>query len=394
VYLHPRLEPILRRTLGVPLFQEQLMEMAVAVAGFSPAEADELRQAMAAKRSELRMMKLKSRFYSGMAENGITGSAADQLFDALAAFSNFGFPESHAVSFAHLVYCSAWLKVHYPAAFLVSMLNAQPLGFWSSQSLVADAQRHGVRVRRPDVNRSGVGASLEGDPDDPDVRLGLGDLRTIGEELATRVVEGAPWCDSSDLVRRAGLQQHHLEVFAAAGALDSFGATRRALAWSAGAAAQGTLDRLPGVVTGLKAPALPTTSEMERVADDMWSMGLTPEATAIALVRDYLNERGVTRADALIGAEGSRVLVAGVVTHRQHPETANGAVFINLEDETGHVNVIFSKGAWARWSVVARKSPALIIRGTLQRGQGTLALTAESVESLRLGATTPSRDWH
>ena len=394
VYLHPRLEPILRRTLGVPLFQEQLMEMAVAVAGFSPAEADELRQAMAAKRSELRMMKLKSRFYSGMAENGITGSAADQLFDALAAFSNFGFPESHAVSFAHLVYCSAWLKVHYPAAFLVSMLNAQPLGFWSSQSLVADAQRHGVRVRRPDVNRSGVGASLEGDPDDPDVRLGLGDLRTIGEELATRVVEGAPWCDSSDLVRRAGLQQHHLEVFAAAGALDSFGATRRALAWSAGAAAQGTLDRLPGVVTGLKAPALPATSEMERVADDMWSMGLTPEATAISLVRDYLNERGVTRADALIGAEGSRVLVAGVVTHRQHPETANGAVFINLEDETGHVNVIFSKGAWARWSVVARKSPALMIRGMLQRGQGTLALTAESVESLQLGATTPSRDWH
>jgi error-prone DNA polymerase len=393
-YLHPRLEPILRRTLGVPLFQEQLMEMAVAVAGFSPAEADELRQAMAAKRSELRMMKLKSRFYSGMAENGITGPAADQLFDALAAFANFGFPESHAVSFAHLVYCSAWLKVHYPAAFLVSMLNAQPLGFWSSQSLVADAQRHGVRVRRPDVNRSGVGASLEGDPDDPDVRLGLGDLRTIGEELATRVVAGAPWRDSSDLVRRAGLQQHHLEVFTAAGALDSFGVTRRALAWSAGAAAQGTLDRLPGVVTGLEAPALPATSEMERVADDMWSMGLTPEATAIALVRDYLNERGVTRADALIGAEGSRVLVAGVVTHRQHPETANGAVFINLEDETGHVNVIFSKGAWARWSLVARKSPALMIRGTLQRGQGTLALTAESVETLRLGATTPSRDWH
>jgi error-prone DNA polymerase len=393
-YLHPRLEPILRRTLGVPLFQEQLMEMAVAVAGFSPAEADELRQAMAAKRSELRMMKLKSRFYAGMALNGIEGAPADQLFDALAAFSNFGFPESHAVSFAHLVYCSAWLKVHYPAAFLVSMLNAQPLGFWSTQSLVADAQRHGVRVARPDVNISGVEATLEGASDDPDVRLGLSDLRSIGEDFATRIVEGAPWRDSSDLVRRAGAQQHHLEVLAAAGALDSFGATRRALAWSAGAAAQGTSDRLPGVVTGLCAPELPATSEMERVADDLWSMGLTPDATAIALVRDYLNERGVTRADALIGAEGSRVSVAGVVTHRQHPETANGAVFINLEDETGHVNVIFSKGAWARWSLVARKSPALMIRGTLQRGQGTLALTAESVEALRLGATTPSRDWH
>jgi len=393
-YLHPRLEPILRRTLGVPLFQEQLMEMAVAIAGFSPAEADELRQAMAAKRSELRMMRLKSRFYAGMAANGITGAPADQLFDALAAFSNFGFPESHSVSFAHLVYCSAWIKHHYPAAFLVSLLNAQPMGFWSPQSLVADAQRHGVTVERPDVDASGVGATLEGSSEAPVVRLGLGSLRTIGTELATRIVEGAPWCDSSDLVRRAGAQQHHLEVLAAAGALDSFNASRRALTWAAGAAAQGTVDRLPGVVTGLRAPALPATSAMERVADDLWSMGLTPEATrSIALVRSSLDERGVTRADALMGAEGSRVLVAGVVTHRQHPETANGAVFMNLEDETGHVNVIFSKGAWARWRSVAKSSPALVIRGSLQRGQGTMALSAEFVEALKLGATAPSRDW-
>ena len=392
-YLHPRLEPILRRTLGVPLFQEQLMEMAVAIAGFSPAEADELRQAMAAKRSELRMMKLKSRFYAGMAANGVTGVAADQLFDALSAFSNFGFPESHSVSFAHLVYCSAWLKHHYPAAFLVSLLNAQPMGFWSPQSLVADAQRHGVVVRRPDVNRSSVGAVLEGSTQRPVARLGLGALHSVGSELAARIVEGAPWRDAQDLVRRAGVQQHHLEVLAAAGALDSFGASRRAQAWSAGAAAQATPDRLPGVVTGLVAPELPAASEMERVADDLWSMGLTPEATAIALVRDDLNLRGVTRAEALFAVESSRVVVAGVVTHRQHPETANGAVFVNLEDETGHVNVIFSKGAWARWSVVARRSPALLIRGSLQRGQGVVSLSAEFVEPLRLGATAPSRDW-
>ncbi len=392
-YLHPRLEPILHRTLGVPLFQEQLMEMAVAIAGFSPAEADELRQAMAAKRSELRMMKLKSRFYAGMAQNGIVGAPADQLFDALSAFANFGFPESHAVSFAHLVYCSAWIKHHYPAAFLVSLLNAQPLGFWSPQSLVADAQRHGVTVHRPDVNSSAVGATLEGPPEDPVVRLGLGALRTIGTELATSIVGGAPWRDSQDLVRRAGVQQHHLEVLAAAGALDSFGTSRRALTWSAGAAAQGTVDRLPGVVTGLRAPELPTTSEMERVADDLWAMGLTPEATAMALIRGELNGRGVTRADALFAVESARVVVAGVVTHRQHPETANGAVFLNLEDETGHVNVIFSKGAWARWSSVARGSPALLIRGSLQRGQGSVALSAEFVEPLALGATTPSRDW-
>jgi error-prone DNA polymerase len=392
-YLHPRLEPILRRTLGVPLFQEQLMEMAVAIAGFSPAEADELRQAMAAKRSELRMMKLKSRFYAGMAANGVTGAAADQLFDALSAFANFGFPESHSVSFAHLVYCSAWLKHHYPAAFLVSLLNAQPMGFWSPQSLVADAQRHGVVVRRPDVNRSSVGAVLEGSSQRPVARLGLGALHSVGSELASRIVEGAPWRDAQDLVRRAGVQQHHLEVLAAAGALDSFGASRRAQAWSAGAAAQATPDRLPGVVTGLVAPELPAASEMERVADDLWAMGLTTEATAIALVRDELNLRGVTRADALFAVESSRVVVAGVVTHRQHPETANGAVFVNLEDETGHVNVIFSKGAWARWSVVARRSPALLIRGSLQRGQGVVSLSAEFVEPLRLGATAPSRDW-
>jgi len=392
-YLHPRLEPILHRTLGVPLFQEQLMEMAVAVAGFSPAEADELRQAMAAKRSELRMMKLKSRFYAGMKENGITDAAADQLFDALAAFANFGFPESHSVSFAHLVYCSAWIKVHYPAAFLVSLLNAQPMGFWSPQSLVADAQRHGVRVLRPDVNVSGSGASLKGTPQHPLVRLGLGDVRSIGTELAERVVAGAPWASSDDLVRRGGLQQHHLEALAAAGALDAFGSSRRALAWSAAAAAQSLPDRLPGVVTGAVAPTLPKVSEMERVADDLWSMGLTTEATAIALVREALTARGVTRASALVAAESRRVVVAGVVTHRQHPETVNGAVFVNLEDETGHVNVIFSKGAWARWSTVARNTPALMIRGSLERGQGTITLTAEYVEALELGATTPSRDW-
>ena len=392
-YLHPRLEPILARTLGVPLFQEQLMEMAVAVAGFSPAEADELRQAMAAKRSELRMLKLKSRFYAGMATNGITGSGADELFDALAAFANFGFPESHSVSFAHLVYCSAWIKVHYPAAFLAALLNAQPMGFWSPQSLVADAQRHAVHVLRPDVNTSRVEATLEGSREDPQVRLGLGALRSIGRELAARIVQGAPWANTQDLVRRAGCQQQHLEALAASGALDCFGPTRRALVWSAGAAAQGTSDRLEGVVTGLDAPDLPRTTEMERVADDLWSLGLTPEATAMALVRSELDRRGVARAATLASVESARVTVAGVVTHRQHPETANGAVFLNLEDETGHVNVIFSKGAWTRWSSLARHSPALVIRGSLQRGQGTLALAAESVEPLRLGAVTPSRDW-
>jgi len=393
-YMHPRLEPILRRTLGVPLFQEQLMEMAVAVAGFSPAEADELRQAMAAKRSEIRMVKLKSRFYAGMAENGITGENADHLYQALAAFANFGFPESHSVSFAHLVYCSAWIKHHYPAAFLVALLNAQPLGFWSPQSLVADAQRHGVHVLRPDVNCSKVGACLENNNDEAWVRLGLRGVRSVGTSLAQAIVDGAPWRDSEDLVRRAGAQQQHLEALASAGALDCFGSSRRALTWSAGAAAQGTPDRLAGVVTGSTAPQLRAPSELERVADDLWSMGLTPDAGAIAIVRPLLDQRGVVKASSLLAAESKRVSVAGIVTHRQHPETARGAVFINLEDETGHVNVIFSKGAWARWRETARHSPALVVRGSLERGQGTLALLAESVEALEIRALAPpSRDF-
>ena len=393
-YLHPRLEPILKRTLGVPLFQEQLMEMAVAVAGFSPAEADELRQAMASKRSEIRMMKLKSRFYAGMAQNGIVGEPADELFHALSAFANFGFPESHAVSFAHLVYCSAWIKVYYPECFLVSLLNAQPMGFWSPQSLVADAKRHGVTVLRPDVNRSSTGAQTERYEDRWAVRLGLASVRGIGTEVAERIVAGAPWQSQNDLVRRAQLQQSHLEALASAGALDEFGSSRRALIWSAGAASQGTEDRLEGVVTGLEAPALTTPSPVERVADDLWSLGLTTEATAIELIRDELSAREVVTASSLTTSNARRVTVAGVVTHRQRPETARGAVFLNLEDETGHVNVVFSKGAWVRWREMADGSPALIIRGTLERGQGTLNLTAEFVEPLALGATAPSRDWH
>jgi error-prone DNA polymerase len=393
-YLHPRLEPILRRTLGVPLFQEQLMEMAVAVAGFSPAEADELRQAMAAKRSEIRMLRLKSRFYAGMAAHGITGAPADQLFQALSAFANFGFPESHSVSFAHLVYCSAWIKLHYPAAFLVALLNAQPLGFWSPQSLLADAQRHGVVVQRPHVNHSRAGASLSGEPDAPTVRLGLGAVRGIGPVLAAAIADGAPWASLEDLVRRGGCRQDHLEALAAAGALDGFAPSRRALAWVAGAAAQATPERLAGVVTGGVAPPLAPPTALERVADDLWAMGLTPEVTAMALVRADLDARGVVRANALAGAEGERVTVAGVVTHRQHPETARGAVFVNLEDETGHVNVIFSRGAWARWRTLARREPALVVRGRLERGQGTLALVAESVEALSLAAPAPpSRDF-
>ncbi len=399
-YLHPLLEPILKRTLGVPLFQEQLMEMAVAIAGFSAADADELRQAMAAKRSAARMEKMRVRLYEGMAERGVEGPVADQIFAALAAFANFGFPESHSVSFAYLVYSSSWLKLHYPAAFTAGLLNSQPMGFWSPQSLVADARRHGVQVRRPHVNHSEVGASLEaGACGEAVVRLGLASVRGMGEATAGRIVSGRPWTGGEDLVRRAEVTRAQLETLAAAGALDTdahaTASSRRRLLWAAGAAAQSTSDRLPGIVVGVEAPTLPEPSLYDAVGDDLWALGLAPERTAMHLARERLEAMGVVVAEDLLHrSDGERVTVAGAVTHRQHPETAHGAVFVNLEDETGHVNVVFSRGAWARWKVVALYAPVLLIRGRLQLGQGTVSLTAERVEALVVGTPVPaSRDF-
>jgi error-prone DNA polymerase len=399
-YLHPLLEPILKRTLGVPLFQEQLMEMAVAIAGFSAADADELRQAMAAKRSAARMEKMRVRLYEGMAERGVEGPVADQVFAALAAFANFGFPESHSVSFAYLVYSSSWMKLHYPAAFTAGLLNSQPMGCWSPQSLVADARRHGVQVRRPHVNHSEVRASLEAVAcGEAVLRLGLASVRGVGQAAAERIVSGRPWAGGEDLVRRAEVTRAQLETLAAAGALDAdahaTAASRRRLLWAAGAAAQGTPDRLPGMVVGTEAPPLPEPTLYDAVGDDLWALGLAPERTAMHLARERLEAMGVVVAEDLLGRmDGERVTVAGVVTHRQHPETAHGAVFVNLEDETGHVNVVFSRGAWARWKAVALYAPVLLIRGRLQVGQGTVSLTAERVEALVVGTAVPaSRDF-
>ncbi len=395
-YLHPLMEPALRRTLGVPLFQEQLMQIAVDVAGFTPVEADELRQAMSAKRSDARMERLRDRLFAGMEKKGVSDEAATRVYDSLRAFASFGFPESHSIAFAHLVYSSAWMKVHYPAAFTAGLLNAQPMGFWSPQSLVADAQRHGVDVRRPDVNRSRAGASLE--EGGTAIRLGLGSLRGIGDDTAKRIEEGRPWESMEDLVRRAGVTRPQLETLATAGALRFLSgkeeAGRRSLLWTAGAAAQATPDRLPGIVTGAEAPRLPIPTAMEDVADDLWSIGVTPDGTAIELLRPELKERGVVTAADLTDHQGrSRVTVAGVVTHRQQPESAKGAVFLNLEDETGMVNVICSKGAWVRWRSVARRSPALVVRGTVEREHGAVALVAERIEALAVGPAPASRDF-
>jgi error-prone DNA polymerase len=384
-YLHPLLEPCLARTLGVPLFQEQLMQMAIDVAGFSGAEADRLRQAIGSKRSHRRMEQLRDRFYAGMATNGITGEVADQIFDKLAAFANFGFPESHSVSFAFLVYASAWLKLYHPAAFTAGLLNAQPMGFWSPMTIVADARRHGVSVLGVDVNTSAAMATLE----DGAVRLGLSSVRSIGSDLALALEAGQPYTSMEDVVRRAGVTQAQLEALATAGA---FGSQRRAALWTAGAVAQARADRLPGVVTGALSPVLPGMSEVEETVADLWALGLSPGHHPVEFVRPAL--RGVLRASDLAAAvKDSMVWVAGVVTHRQRPATAQGITFVNLEDETGLINVICSREVWARHRRVARSAPALVVHGRLERVDEVVNIVADRIERLDLAGRTKSRDF-
>jgi error-prone DNA polymerase len=395
-YLHPLLEPSLEKTLGVPLFQEQLMQMAIDVAGFTGAESDQLRQAMGSKRSGERMERLRARLYEGMAARGITGDVADAIYEKLAAFANFGFPESHSVSFAYLVYASAWLKHHYPAAFCAALLNAQPMGFWSPKTLVADARRHGVEVRRADVNASPAQATLEvaAEPDRPAVRLGLEYVRTIGLEMAERIAAGRPYADMEDLVRRTGVTRAQLEALATAGALPD--RTRREALWAAGAVSQATPDRLDGVVVGARAPTLPDMTMSEEMAADLWATGMSPTGDPIELVRDQLDAWGATTAAGLADAEpDSRVLVGGVVTHRQRPATAQGTTFLNLEDETGLINVICSKGAWSRYRQAARSAPALLVRGRLERVEGVVNVVADRISALSLtvGSSRPSRDF-
>jgi error-prone DNA polymerase len=432
-YLHPLLERSLRKTLGVPLFQEQLMQMAVDVAGFTAAEADQLRQAMGAKRSSERMERLRGRLYAGMAERGITGDVADRIYEKLAAFANFGFPESHSVSFAYLVYASAWLKLHHPAAFLAALLNAQPMGFWSPNTLVADARRHGVVVRGPDVNHSAATATLEpaeggegggageregrgageregGEPGSPvgrrssgrqpapaggwGVRLGLGYVRSLGEEVAERIADGRPYASMADLVRRTGVGEGHVEALATAGAFGSLGLERRSALWAAGAVAQARADRLPGTAVGAEAPRLPGMSPVELSAADLWATGLSGDSHPVQFARERLDELGAVPADGLAAVPpGTRVLVGGVVTHRQRPATAGGTTFLNIEDETGLINVICSRGVWARYRRVGRSAAALLVRGRLERAEGVINLVADQLKPLPLSATTRSRDF-
>lgn len=365
------------------------MQMAIDVAGFSAAESDQLRQAMGSKRSVEKMERLKARLYAGMAERGITGEVADAIWDKLVAFANFGFPESHSVSFAYLVYSSAWLKHHYPSAFCAGLLDGQPMGFWSPQTLVSDARRHGVEVRRPDVNASAARSRLEPSRSSAGaaaVRLGLTYVRGIGEALAERIAAGRPYRDMEDVISRTGITRPQAEALATAGAFECFGLSRRSALWSAGAVASATgSSRLRGLVTGADAPALPGLTAVEANQADLWATGLSPDSYPTEFIREHLAAAGVVTAAGLAEVpSGARVAVAGVVTHRQRPATAQGVVFINLEDETGLINVVCSAGAWVRYRRVARSSPALVVQGRLERVESVVNVAAERIHPLTL----------
>ncbi|MFC6355599.1 error-prone DNA polymerase [Luethyella okanaganae] len=436
-YLHPSVKPVLERTLGVPLFQEQLMQMAMVIGGCTAEDADQLRRAMGSKRGVEKIGRLKDKLYAGMAANGITEEVADNVYGKIEAFANFGFAESHSLSFALLVYASSWLKLHYPAAFLAALLRAQPMGFYSPQTLTADAQRHGVEVRRPDILRSTVHASLElhdgvsagptGRPEcldriqppvpkdfdrsTPDetgahrrdaafvVRLGLADVTSIGVPLAERIVDeresGGPYASMADVARRVGLNTEQLEALATAGAFGSLGLERRESLWVAGDAAQNRASYLEGSVVFVQPPLLPMLSEAEQMSYDLWATGISPGDHPIRHVRKALGERGVVPIDRLTTAEsGRRVEVGGVVTHRQRPATASGITFINIEDETGILNVIAGVGVWNRYRKIARESPALLVRGILERSDdGVVNLVADRFETLGVAARIRSRDF-
>ena len=397
-YLHPLLEKSLGKTLGVPLFQEQLMQMAIDVAGFTPSEADQLRQAMGSKRSHAKMEKLRLRLFHGMKENGIVGEIADTIFRKMEAFASYGFPESHSVSFAYLVYASAYIKYHEPAIFCAALLNAQPMGFWSPHSLARDARRHGVEVLTPCINASQASASLVESATSTSglaVRMGLSAVRGVSSSLAQKMQDAQPFESMEHVVRAVPeLSTAHLEAFATAGAFNVFGTQRRSALWAAGAVAQSRPTRLEGITVGNTAPALPGMEPIEEAVADLWATGISPDGHPTIFLREKLHAMGVLTASELAAVEsGTRIYVAGVVTHRQRPRTASGVTFMNLEDETGLINVVCSPGCWTRFRIDARNAAALLVRGRVESSEGVVNIIAEHLSALRVAAGATSRDF-
>ena len=393
-YPHPSLEPILRRTLGVPLFQEQLLRMGMVAAGLTGGEAEELRRAFGFRRSRARMEAIETKLRAGIARNGIAGPAAEEIVRAITSFAEYGFPESHSASFALLAYASAYLKVHHPAAFYAALLNNQPMGFYHPATVVRDALRRGQAVRPVDVGVSAWRATVE----DGAVRLGLGQVKGLREAAAARLVAArpaGPFTSVDDLCARAGLSREEVIALAEVGALGSLGLRRRAALWQAERAA-----RPPGPLFAGRPPApepspLREMTVTERLVADYRGTGVTVGPHPMALRRADWARLGVTPAARLAELTGGRrVRVAGAVVVRQRPGTAKGFVFLSLEDETGIANAIVQPALFERARATLVHEPFLLVDGVLQHEDGVTAVRATAVRPLAARAPVPSHDFH
>ena len=445
VPLHPSLEPVLARTLGVPLFQEQLLRMAMVAAGFTGGQAEDLRRAMGFKRSAQRMTQIEVQLRAGMASNGITGDTADRIITSITAFALYGFPESHAASFALLVYASAYLKVHYPSAFYTALLNNQPMGFYHPASLVKDAQRRGVRFHPIDVQESDWRCRV-----DPDGAIRIGFMYVNGlrkeagqamaafdrtktaippllcakcssddESMIEVVREGTYFCNTcahewtvharpagrfasiEDITRRTGLRRDELTTLADVGALNAFTDERRSALWQVEQAVRpaGEMfepgDDSPDPDTQGPTSPLPVMDEGERLQADYAGTGLTIGPHPMALRRDEMALRGVLRAADLPQArDGRRVRVAGMVITRQRPGTAKGFVFLTLEDETGISNIIVRPDLFDRERMTVIRQSFLLVDGVLQHQDGVLSVRAERVQGIEGSASVEAHDFY
>jgi error-prone DNA polymerase len=417
-YPHPDLEPVLKRTLGVPLFQEQLLRMAMIVAGFTGGEAEELRRAMGFKRSEKRMRDIEGRLRQGMTRKGIATEMQDLIVQSIGSFAAYGFPESHAASFALLAYASAYLKCRYLAAFTAAILNNQPMGFYHSATLLKDAQRHGLHFRPVDVTWSEWNCTLERDPEAGDqwlVRLGFNYLKGLRRETAARIVEQRsrePFASIRDLVRRVpGIRKEEIDSLSEAGAfnwIEQDPLHRREALWRGELAmrpvgelfeatplAPADISEAPNDIFDDASP-LSAMTPLERLAADYRITGLTIGAHPMKMHRDAMDRLGVIRAADLAHIpDGRRVRVAGAVICRQRPGTAKGFVFLSLEDETGISNAIVLPDLFETYKLTIVEEPFLLLEGILQNQRGSVSVKAEKVEGLRLdAASVGSHDFH
>ncbi|MEV2259673.1 error-prone DNA polymerase [Streptomyces anulatus] len=444
-YPHPLAKAALEPTLGVALWQEQAMQLAIDCAGFSPGEADRLRKAMAAKHAPEKVAAMRDRLLTGMAGRGIPPAAAEKIVSMIEAFSDYGFPQSHAQSMAGLIYASAWIKHHHPAALIAAIMAHQPMGFYDTQTLIGDAERHGITVRGPDVRTSRVHATLEpgpmpdsmpdsmpgpkpgptpdSTPDSkpgpmpgstpgpapagpppgptsgkrpPAIRRGLTSVTGLGEQAAEQIVAlrtERPFADLDDFAARTRLPARILEQLATAGALDGLGGHRRTALWSAGTApGRSHQAPLPGLATPATAPELTTMTTAEETTADITATGASATAHPVQHIRPRLDRLGtLTAAAARTLADRAPVRIGGLPKYLQRPPTAHGVAFGAIEDETGMVNLVFAPHVWDRCHRTLLDAPAVVITGRVERSDGTVNVAVDRVEAITVAAPVPRR---